>query len=313
MLIATLPSVHQERLLHEIIEHPLVGGVRFNVGSASPYGPEETLSKIVSLVETNEKKFWLDLKGRQLRIVQWAAPHYGKIILNHSLEVDCPAEVFFRGDESCEVRFVRDNTIFVEPDPPRAVGAGQAINIHGDNLKIKDYLTSDDIEYLAAACRLGVTNFMLSFVESEDDIDEVTDQIDQHLIDFTRDDVELILKIESPLGLELVDRFEKIDKSFCRIHLMATRDDMMINIGDNKAAMIPAVKKISEKDAEAIVASRIFSGLENGGSVTMGDWSDLHLMKHFGYKNFMLSDGVSHRHFAEAMAAWEDYRKVFPD
>jgi len=43
----------------------------------------------------------------------------------------------------------------------------------------------------------------------------------------------------------------------------------------------------------------------------MGDWSDLYLMQIMGYKNFMLSDGISGRHFDEAMIAWQNYLNVF--
>ena len=42
--------------------------------------------------------------------------------------------------------------------------------------------------------------------------------------------------------------------------------------------------------------------------VTMGDISDIVLMRYLGYKHFMLSDGVCNRHFDAAIEAWHDIR-----
>lgn len=301
MLIATLPAVYQEELMRKIIFHPLIDQVRYNAGACSPYSPKETLEKILALTNEFGKKLWVDLKGRQLRVVQWAAPVYGKIILNHELEVDCPAKVFFRGNEWSELKVVRGNTIYVAPPPLHAVGAGQAINIHGNNLKIKGYLTEDDKEYLRAACELGIKSFMLSFVEDFSDIsdaDEITEGAE----------VEFALKIESLKGLEFIDLANS--EIFKKHHLMAARDDLMINIGDNKAKILPALLKIISVDPNAILASRIFYGLERDGFVSMGDLSDLILMQILGYKNFLLSDGICLKHFDKAMQAWEDFQSA---
>ena len=164
VLIATLPSVYRKELMEKIIRHPLIDEVRYNVGYSTPYSPIETLIKILDLTEKNNKKLWIDLKGRQLRIVNWAKPDYGTIILNHEIEVDLPAKVFFRGNEWSELKVVNGNKIYVDPPPKEAVGEGQAINIIGNNLKVKEYLTEDDKEYIEAACKLGISNFMLSFV-----------------------------------------------------------------------------------------------------------------------------------------------------
>lgn len=301
MLIATLPAIYQEELLMKIVSHPLIDQVRYNVGVCSPYSPKETLEKIFALTNELGKKLWVDLKGRQLRIVQWSVPVYGKIILNHDLEVDCPANVFFRGNEWSEIKVVKGNTIYVDPPPAHAVGAGQAINIHGNNLNIKEYLTEDDKKYIEAACEFGIKNFMLSFVETLDDLDDVI-KIAQS------GDVELVLKIESPKGLEFVDKTSV--KTFEKYHLMAARDDLMINIGDNKAKILPALSKIILTDHNAILASSIFSGLEYSGFVSMGDLSDLRLMQFMGYKNFLLSDGICLRHFDKAMKIWQDFQSA---
>lgn len=308
MLIATLPPVHQEKLLEKIIAHPLVGGVRYNVGAQSGYSPQETLERVTELTDGYGKKFWLDLKGRQLRIIHWAVPTYGKIILNHEIEVDLPAKVFFRGNDWSELKLVHGNTIYVDPPPRYAVGEGQAINIHGDNLKIKGYLTDDDCEYLQAACELQIHNFMLSFVEEMQDVEDVRNILDLTTCYDKNQPTQFVLKLETPKGLDFISGAAIKDRK--NLVLMAACDDLMINIGDNKAEMLPALEKIVSIDPSAIAASRIFSGLENGGEVTLSDWSHLQLLSLMGYKNFMFSDGISIRHFDAAIKAWQEFLSV---
>jgi len=298
MLIATLPAVHQNVLLEHIISHSFIQGVRYNAGLASAYPAKETLERILILTERYKKKLWVDLKGRQLRITRWAMPNYGKIVLNHEIEVDCPARVFFRGNEWSEIKVARGNVIYVDPPPAHAVGEGQAINIHGNNLNVKGYLTEQDKEYIEASRVLGVSEYMISFVERTEDMIEVS---------ALNPKSKMILKIESPKGLAFIETLAAA--TFEKHHIMAARDDLMINIGNNKVEMLSALQRIILRDPDAILASRIFAGLETGGFISMGDISDLKLMQLMGYKNFMLSDGICERHFKEAMAAWKDFQE----
>ncbi|MBL8149365.1 MAG: hypothetical protein JNN15_05510 [Blastocatellia bacterium] len=294
MLIATVPPVHQERLLQKIVAEPLVDALRYNTGLVSAYSPQETIERIVKLAETYRKKLWIDLKGRQLRIVQWAVPNYGKIVLNHEIEVELPAKIVFRGDDPSEIKLVRENIVYVDPPPKYAVGAGQAINILSQNLKVKGYLTKEDREYIKASINCGVRNFMLSFVESLSDVEELQSTAGGGK-------VEVILKIESIKGMQFVKSFSKKDG----FSLMAARDDMVINLG--KVEVFTALKEIIAKDPQAIVASKIFSTLETTGSTSMADFADLMLMKLFGYRNFMFSDGVCLNYFDRAVAAWKEF------
>jgi pyruvate kinase len=303
MLIATLPAAHQTRLIREIIEHPAVHGVRYNVGARSPYPPRETLERLIEATERAGKLFWVDIKGRQLRIVQWAVPTFGDITLNHAIEVETPARIFFRGNEWSEIVEVRGNRLFVDPQPPSAVGQGQAVNVHGRNLKIDGYLTEDDEAYLDACAQLGIERVMLSFVEEAEDIAVVRARLPE---------ANCVLKIESPKGLDFIRTASADTLAGCQ--LMAARDDLMINIGENKTAMFSALELLIKKDPAAILASRIFQGLEQkNGTVTMGDLSDLRLMETLGYRNFLLSDGLCQRFFHEAMQAWDAYRSLSED
>lgn len=307
MLISTLPPIHMDSLLEEMIEHPLVSGVRYNIGAYSAYSPKETLERILSLTEQYGKRFWLDLKGRQLRIVRWTMADLGMAVLNHDIEVELPAYVYFRGNDFSRIKVADGNTIYVDPLPQYAVGEGQAINIQSDNLKINGYLTDEDYEYIDAACKLGVTNYMLSFVEQLQDIAEVDELLSNNGLGGER---ELVLKIESPQGMEFVS--EASLDLLANYHLMAARDDWFINT-QPKAQILLDLKKLVRKNPSAILASHIFRGLEKDGIATMSDLSDLYLMHHFGYQNFMLSDGVARRHFSKAIKAWQEFRDFFPE
>jgi pyruvate kinase len=309
MLIATLPAVHEEELLRRIIAHPAIGGVRYNVGVASAFSPLNTLRQIQALTSHYGKKLWIDLKGRQLRIVRWAAPRYGEIVLNHSLEVDVPATVIFRGNERSTIKVVKDRTIYIDPPPVHAVGQGQAINVHGDNLVIHGYLTDDDKDYIRAGVELGIYDFMLSFVESREDINEVQ-QFLFSCKDMDEDKmakVEFGLKIETNKGLDFVQSNPALPS---RSFLVVARDDFFTNVGENKFQMIKAIRQMQAFDAEVVLASLIFQGLELQGSLTMGDISDLYLMQQMGFQHFMLSDGLCGRHFDQAMQAWNQFMSV---
>lgn len=310
MLIATLPAVHRKKLLEKIISHPSIDAVRYNSGAASAFSSEKTLAKVLEFTTKYNKQLWVDLKGRQLRISRWAVPKYGKIILNHEIDVDLPAKIFFRGNEWSEIKIVRGRAIFVDPPPRYAVGQGQAINIHGRNLKIRGYSAKSDFAYIRAACKLGICNFMLSFVEDMSDIHEVQDYIAKQLDSVSRLlKINLALKIESPQGLQFI-KFS-VGFTIAHLQLIAARDDLLINIGHNKAEILAAQKLIIEKDSNAILASRIFSSLEHSDFISTGDWADLRLAQLMGYKNFMLSDGICEWHFDKAIACWNDYLNVY--
>lgn len=295
MLIASIPGPQNISQLQAIIKHPLVNGFRFNTGVKVPYSPAETLKRILD--QLGYLDFWLDIKGRQLRITKWADPNYGEIHLNHNIKVDLPAQAIFRGDDICQINAIANNQIFVYPNPRFALGEGQSINIHGQNLNIKGYLTKDDVSYLKAARSVGVNKIMLSFVESNDDIKEVQ-KFHPH--------AQLCLKIESQKGLDFVKT--QYNPKIGNINLMAARDDLFINL-ENKFDITSALQLIIQKDPDAFVASRILTSLVNSSEISQGDISDLYLLHQMGYQNFMLSDSISSKIdiFNRVMDHWKDF------
>lgn len=298
-IMATLPPPHMEQMF-VVARHPLVDGVRFNIGARTPYSPKETLERIIAAI--GDKEFFLDLKGRQPRIIKWADPTFGDIELNHELKVDLPATIIFRGGGSSTIKEIRGNKIYVDPYPPEAVGAGQAVNIHGTNLEIDGYLTSEDIEYVKAAKELGLHKYMLSFVEKESDISELID-LDSEAI--------IYAKIESLKGLEFV---KEIYPKFCNeITLIAALDDLYTNIGEDKTVIFEALGLIIKKDPQAVAASRIFTSLEKNEIVSMADLANFRFLESIGYRSFMLSDGLCGKteSFKKAMSVIKQYKDRF--
>lgn len=299
MLIVSLPPVHQEVLLREIITHPCVEAVRYNTGMSSAYEPPEVIRCIQEYARPLNKPVWIDLKGKQLRVIEWANLPEGPIVLNHKIKVQLPAKVCFRGDDCCELKKVVDgNKLYVDPLPKAPVGRGQSVNILSKKLEIEGGLLPLDHEYITAGLQEGVMNFMLSFVEGWDDVLELENVIGRHL-----SMAKICLKIESQAGLDFV--CENDASMFGRYRLMAARDDLMIQIG--LFNMIKALRNIIRKDSTAICASRLLLGLENG-EVSMADISDLEYMKKMGYRDFMLSDGISREHFSAAIKFWQTWK-----
>ncbi len=303
-LIVTLPPIYREELLEEVIEHPLVYAVRYNTGMSDETQAEEILNTITKLTTKHKKLFGLDLKGRQLRIASWSLPPYGPILLNHKIEVSLPAKVYFRGDNPSLVKKITNgNEIYIDPPPKFAVGAGQSVNIVSPELRTTDgYFTKKDCEFIRAAKKFGVKNFLFSFVESQDDVALFERALSK--IPGARK----ILKIESEKGWNVVKGCSPGSLVKKDLVLMAARDDLVVQVGGIRA--LKASQDIVKVNPDAICASRLLMGLESeANEVTLADIADLDLMRSYGYQYFMLSDGISHRHFTKAMEFWTEYVK----
>lgn len=300
-LWATLPSLNRLSVVGDIFECTDVTAVRLNTGVYSPLSPRESLRAILDMSSTyasGNKRIWVDLDGRQLRVKNWSYPrHGGKICLNRSVTFGDDAEINFRGDRNWyKLTDHRGKSVFIDQLPKEALGAGQTVNISASDLKVAGpYLTGLDKQYIVEALRLGINRFMLSFFEQQSDIDEVVEAA-------CGKEIELILKIENDNGFRTVNSIPLADN----VRLMAARDDWYIN-SCGKASFLRDLERVVKIDDKAIVASRIFSDLDVRGEPSLSDWEDLELMKNMGYKTFMLSDGVCQYSFEKTISAWKEY------
>jgi hypothetical protein len=288
-LLATLPNIHHMGEIIKIFQCPEVSEVRYNTGTSDLMSIEETLEQLGKFEKLHNKKVWIDLKGRQLRITKWADPFYDVIELNHEINLPYPAKIIFRNGTTSQVIKVQGNKIIVSPIPKEAVGSGQSINILSKDLKIEGYLTDKDYEVLRCCKKMGFKNIMASFVENFSDLSDILNILP---------DANIICKIESLKGMQFVTENKGIP-------LMAARDDLFIESGQNNN-ILQLLKIIIASDSNAICASRIFSSLKKQERPDLADYSDVELMQNLGYKRFMLDDNISHYHFNQAISAWKE-------
>ncbi|MGE5474566.1 MAG: pyruvate kinase [Ignavibacteriales bacterium] len=292
ILIATSPSLNNRAKVERVFANPYISEVRYNVGARSPMSIPDTVSFFMALAEKYSKKFWIDIKGRQLRIAKWADPLYECVELNHGIEVSLPAKVIFRNSICSDITAVEGNKIFVDPIPREPVGAGQSINVIAKNLKIDGYLTDTDVQYLEVCRQKGLMNVFASFVEEFSDLAEILNIIPG---------AEIVCKIESKKGVEFISQY-----AGTKLSLMAARDDLYTEF-ERDYSIFKALKKIVECDPQAICASRIFTSLEHQEEVDLTDFSDLNLMYDMGYRRFMLCDNVCNYKFESALRAWRGF------
>ena len=291
ILIATLPSLNNMEKVQRVFENPHISEVRFNTGVQTAYSIEETLEILKKLSMKYNKKLWIDIKGRQLRVTKWADPLYSCIELSHRVQVLYPALVYFRNGDRVNITHIKDgNKLFVDPLPRQALGAGQSVNIIAKDIEIDGYLTEKDKQYLIACRKLDLTHIMASFVETFDDLAQILTILPNS---------QIVSKIESLKGISFISQYNVPN-------LMAARDDLYLQSGQDYS-MLNHLKTIIERDSKAICASKIFSSLEKRETVDFADFADLELMYSMGYRKFMLCDNVCNYSFIKAIQAWEEF------
>lgn len=260
--------------LEEIARHPLVSGFRLNTVMPLHEEPACALERLREL----GKPLWVDLKGRQLRVVGAAVPPYTEVCLSHAIRVKTPVNAFFSdGNECVRVLSVQENRIILEDGPRRLVGPGESVNIVHPSLVIEGTLTDTDKAYLFAMQRLGMKKVMLSFVETPTDAEEVREYLP---------DAEIILKIESEKGLHYANQH-----GTSQGQLMAARGDLFIEVLQPHR-VIGALQQIIRADPQAIVASRIFESLVYHPVPASADIGDVAFLLSSGYRSFMLGDAL---------------------
>jgi pyruvate kinase len=273
--IVTIPPY--ANFIAEVAAHPLVSGLRLN--TVMPL--KEDISMLLKRLSSFGKPLWVDLKGRQLRVVGAAIPPYTEVQLSHPLSVDTPVTAFFSdGRECAEVIGVtgeNHDRILLADGPRRLIGPGESVNIPHASLRIFGTLTETDQAYLAAMRGLGLRQVMLSFAECTDDAAEVRALLP---------DVELVQKIESLKGL----RHARLTQAR-HGRLMAARGDLYVEVGQPHH-VVRAVQEIVRADPDAIVASRLFESLAFHPVPSSADIGDAAHLLHIGYRTFMLGDSI---------------------
>jgi pyruvate kinase len=261
----------------EVAAHPIVSGLRLN--TVMPL--KESLPDLLRRLSGFGKPLWVDLKGRQLRVVGAAIPPYTEVQLSHPLSVDTPTLAFFSdGREAVEVIGVNHDRILLADGPRRLIGPGESVNIPDPSLRIAGTLTDVDRAYLAAMREVGCRHVMVSFCESASDAAEVRVALP---------DAELVQKIESLAGL----RHARATGA-AHGRLMAARGDLYVEVGPPHR-LARAVESIVAADPNAIVASRLFDSLAQQPVPSGADIGDVAHLLRVGYRTFMLGDTICFR------------------
>jgi pyruvate kinase len=260
--------------LEEVATHPIVCGLRLNTVMPLTEPHTEVLRRMSSLGQP----LWVDLKGRQLRVVGAAIPPYTEIRVSHPIEVRTPVDAFLSdGRERVRVAAVDGDRLIMEDGPRRLVGPGESVNIVHPSLRIHGTLTDTDRAYLQAMQEVGLHHVMLSYVESGADVDEVRDLLPG---------AEVLLKIENERGLEYA-RQHGAEHG----HLMAARGDLYVEVL-RPHRIVGALRTVIEADPRAVVASRLLESLAVDPVPESADISDIAFLLGLGYRTFLLGDTV---------------------
>jgi len=281
--------------LAEVASHPIVSGFRLN--TVMPL--RESYREVLQRLDKFKQPVWVDLKGRQLRVVGAAIPPYTEVKLSHRIKVETPVDAYFSdGLERVRVAAVDGDRLILADGPRRLVGPGESVNIMHPSLQIEGTLTDTDKQYLAAMKELGMTKVMLSYVESDEDVEEVKSLLPN---------AEVILKIETQRGLDFARKHGAKHG-----HLMAARGDLFVEVL-RPHKIVNAVKTIIKADNDAVVASRILDSMAQHPIPTSADISDVAFLLEIGYRRFMLGDSVCLRRDSviEALNLLEEMGKEY--
>ncbi|MFZ0548767.1 MAG: pyruvate kinase [Candidatus Promineifilaceae bacterium] len=260
--------------LEEVAHHRIVSGLRLN--TVMPLKEEKV--DALKRLQSYGRPVWVDLKGRQLRVIGAAIPPYTEVILSHPIEVETPTDAFFSdGNELVRIAAVDGNRLILEDGPRRLIGPGESVNIPHPSLKILGTLTDTDRDYLAAMKSIGMNKVMLSYVESPEDVAEI-----QSLLP----GAEVVLKIETLPGLAFSRKYGTEHG-----RLMAARGDLFVEV-IRPHKVISALSTIIKADPEAMVASRLFDSLAYQPIPESADIGDVAFLLSLGYRTFMFGDRI---------------------
>lgn len=256
-----------------------LAGIRLN--SAMMAGAE--LDSELATIKSHKVPLWFDIKGRQLRVREAieSADHL-ELIVNHPITVDLPVMVLFKaGNDGALLKEIHKGGthLIFEKGPRYRVKPGESLHIRHKSLIVHEPVFLDyEVDKIQKVIKAGFTNFYLSYVEQQTEIDQLRELIGP--------DAQLILKIENQKGLDFaLNKWVKTPNT----HLMAARGDLFVEL-ERPHEILSAVKGIIKKDREAFVGSRILLSVIHSPVPECDDFSDLAWLYDIGYRNFLLCD-----------------------
>ncbi len=256
-----------------------LSGLRLN---SAMLNAEELPDELMPIKQTKDPlPLYFDIKGRQLRIKEIIPNNENlELILNHSISVNTPTVVLFKGGEDYSIlKEIKDgNHLIFDGGPQYILKAGESLHIKDPTLEVTGNIFCDyEIEKIKIAKQAGFKKWFLSYVQSQEEIDEFRNHIG---------DDKIVAKIENKKGLEFVAEKYKKQQN---LNLMAACGDLYIEI-DKPHHMMEALKTIINNEPEAFVGSRMLLSLVQKPIPKCADLLQLAWLKDIGYKKMMLCD-----------------------
>jgi pyruvate kinase len=261
----------------------------------------------------NAVPFYFDLKGRQLRVRQvFPCGDHVELELNHRIAVNTPTPVLFKGGKDHGLLAAVQNPrpsqpqrlVFHPGRPLYAIRPGESICVRDPSFTVLDQtFPAYEVERIKVVAEDGWTRYVLSYVESQRDIDVFREYVGK--------DVEVVAKIESRKGLEWVANDYKPQKY---LRLLTARGDLYLEV-PRPHEMLAAQRLIIEKDPDAVVGSRILLSCCAGAVPEAVDFSELAWLYDIGYRTMMLCDDVCLKEetLARAVTAFDEFRRDYAD
>lgn len=258
-----------------------LAGIRLN---SAMMGVPELEKQLALIKDTNLlMPLWFDVKGRQMRVVEvHNNTDHLDITLNHAISAETPTVVLFKaGADEALLERIEDGgrRLIFRGGPRYKVLPGESICIRDKSLILRGPIFTEaelgKIEQVKAA---GIKRWFLSYVEAQSDVDEFRELVGH--------DAEVMLKIESPRGLEYVAN-EFVKES--NLTLVAARGDLYVEI-DRPHRIAEALRLIIETDPEALVGSRMLLSTIYETVPSCADFLELAWLIDIGYRRMMLCD-----------------------
>jgi len=280
-----------------------LAGVRLNTAMVKVEEIGEELGKAAVI---GGIPFWVDVKGRQLRVVE-SLPYkdHLELILNHPIRVQTPVEVIFKaGEDWAVLKEVVDHgsRLVFDGGPAFMVKDGESLHIRHPSLEVGgDQFSEAELGKISVSRKAGITRFFLSYVQNQTDVDEFRGLVGK--------DAEVILKIEDAKGLRYVSEvFRKTPGT----SLMAARGDLYVEI-ERPHRIVEALRLIIGKDPEASVGSRILLSVVQGPVPSCADFLEIAWLADIGYRRMMLCDEICLKEplLSAAVDAFDQFRTEY--
>lgn len=266
--------------MEEVAAVDIVSGIRLN--TVMPVKDGDLLDRLkIIKSKIGNKRLFIDLKTRQLRITEFSNTPYTAVTISHKIKARTPITAYFdNGNITGKIVEIDGNKLILEDYVGRMLGPGESVNIIDESLEYLDdvFFTEKDKEFIESAKKTGVDSFMLSYVQKKEDIEALKNIYPQAIV---------MSKIEDKKGLKNLK--EITDNSD---YILAGRGDLYTEI-DYPHEIVSALKYIyyTAQD-KAVVGSRMFQSLIKFSSPSCSDIMDLGFLKEIGYRSFLIGDDI---------------------